>query len=446
MLRKLMTHQKEALSKFKNSNTLALFMEMRLGKSLVAIRWAKQFPGRKLIIAPLTPLGDWIRELEYEKCSRITPLTLSKNKLLETKDTWSNCGWFLINYEKLLANQWLLNEINWDVIIADESTKFRNPKTQISKLLCKRNYCNRRAILSGLPRPESDLDFFQQFKFINGEFLNYDNYWSFRHKYFHQDWSGFNWVSNPGTKTLIKKEVHLQAYVLTRKQAGIGSKKIYERLEIEMKPEQKKMYKMINKDFAYNEDPKAWTKWAPTKFLWLSRVAGGFSPNIQVTLSERKTETIIELLKEQLKNTKVVIWFRFNKELRFVRRALKNKNIKYKSITAKVKISERIQKSKIFRVSKSINVMLSQIKCAKYGVDWSCADTAIYYSNPYDMEDRVQSEDRIIHPKKKIPILFIDLITKNTIDEDIVSILQDKKIDSKYFLKELMSKTLERKK
>lgn len=440
-----MPHQKKAYNKFAPLNYLALFMEMRLGKSLVAIRWASKFKGPKLIIAPITPLGDWERELILENKKDILSLCISKQKLRGIEHTINN-QWCLINYEKLRANPWLLYDIDWGVIIADESTKIRKPGNEITKILCKRDYCLNRAILSGLPRPETDLDFFQQFKFLHGEFLNIDNFWNFRRKYFHQGWSGFNWVANTGTKTKIKREVHGKAFILTRKQAGIGSKKIYQRHDIEMDAAQKKIYKMIKKEFAFDlKNKDKWTKWAPTKFLWMSRVAGGFTPDTKQLLSDKKAKVILDLLTENLKGQKVVIWFRFNKEMDYIKQVLKNNHILFRSISAATKGIDRKSKTNTFRSSKKMNVMLSQIKCSKYGVDWSCADTAIYYSNPYDMEDRAQSEDRIIHPKKKIPVLFIDLITKETIDEDVLSILQGKKIDSNYFLKQLMNFT-ERKK
>ena len=46
------------------------------------------------------------------------------------------------------------------------------------------------------------------------------------------------------------------------------------------------------------------------------------------------------------------------------------------------------------------------------------------------MEKRAQSEDRIIHPVKQEPLLYIDLVTEGTIDEIVVDALQDKSISA----------------
>ena len=60
------------------------------------------------------------------------------------------------------------------------------------------------------------------------------------------------------------------------------------------------------------------------------------------------------------------------------------------------------------------------------GINLSAADTAIYFSNSWALQDRLQSEDRILSPENNT-LLYIDLITKNTIDEDIMLALQDKR-------------------
>ena len=52
----------------------------------------------------------------------------------------------------------------------------------------------------------------------------------------------------------------------------------------------------------------------------------------------------------------------------------------------------------------------------------------IYYSNGYDLEKRLQSEDRAHRIGQKKSVTYIDLIAENTVDEKIVKALR-KKID-----------------
>ena len=85
-----------------------------------------------------------------------------------------------------------------------------------------------------------------------------------------------------------------------------------------------------------------------------------------------------------------------------------------------------------------INVAILTIASSAKGQDWSVADTAIYYSNEYSNDLRSQSEDRICHPKKKLPLLIIDLNTESSIDEKVRKILKDKNFDSRMFMSRLI--------
>ena len=50
----------------------------------------------------------------------------------------------------------------------------------------------------------------------------------------------------------------------------------------------------------------------------------------------------------------------------------------------------------------------------------------VYYANSFDLEHRIQSEDRAHRLGQKNKVLYIDLISPNTIDEKIVKALRQK--------------------
>ena len=50
----------------------------------------------------------------------------------------------------------------------------------------------------------------------------------------------------------------------------------------------------------------------------------------------------------------------------------------------------------------------------------------IYYSNNYDLEKRIQSEDRAHRIGQKNKVLYIDLMAKGTVDEKIIQSLRSK--------------------
>ena len=61
-----------------------------------------------------------------------------------------------------------------------------------------------------------------------------------------------------------------------------------------------------------------------------------------------------------------------------------------------------------------------------YGITLTAANNVIYYSNGYDLEKRLQSEDRAHRIGQKKAVTYIDLIAPKTIDEKIVKALRKK--------------------
>ena len=63
---------------------------------------------------------------------------------------------------------------------------------------------------------------------------------------------------------------------------------------------------------------------------------------------------------------------------------------------------------------------------AGYGLTLTAASTVVYYSNNYDLEKRIQSEDRAHRIGQKNNVTYIDLIAEKTVDERIVKALRNK--------------------
>jgi SNF2 family DNA or RNA helicase len=61
-----------------------------------------------------------------------------------------------------------------------------------------------------------------------------------------------------------------------------------------------------------------------------------------------------------------------------------------------------------------------------YGLTLTEASTVIYYSNSFDLEKRLQSEDRAHRIGQTKNVTYVDLIAPNTVDEKIVKALRDK--------------------
>ena len=61
-----------------------------------------------------------------------------------------------------------------------------------------------------------------------------------------------------------------------------------------------------------------------------------------------------------------------------------------------------------------------------YGITLTAANTVVYYSNNYDLEKRLQSEDRAHRIGQVNKVTYVDLICEKTVDEKILKALRNK--------------------
>ncbi len=451
-VRAFMPHQQEAFNWAKDKTAIALFMQMRLGKTMVAIRWAEAKRSRRnLVIAPYSVLIPWERELRLEG---IKATILSGPRESRVEQARGSNGWFLINPEGLVFPSEInpitkkksrhlnapIADMQWDTVIVDESTIIRKPSARITRC-CIEKFENvrYRAILSGYPAPESLLDYYCQMAFLyGGVWFGGKNWWAFRHYTCRN--LGYSWTPKPGMVERVKDQVHRGAFVLTRERAGIGSKKIRERRYVKMTPQQKKLHRQIDNDFevTLSDGSTLETKWLLVKFNWLKRLAGGILPDESV-VSDAKYREIKRLLRSELTGQPVVIWFKYNRELFHVRDRLREDDIPCTHLIGATKLHKRKQRLESWEGGR-YQVLLVQSKLAQRGMDFSYANTSIYYSNYFDGEVREQSEDRVIHPQKQEPVLLIDLITEGSIDEDALDMLDDKSVRGTGFMQAVLEK------
>jgi SNF2 family DNA or RNA helicase len=448
--------QEDAMDYAIDRRRIALFMEMRLGKTPVSIRWAKiRKAKRVLLVAPLsTLLGqlNWQGELRREGIdpillphvprsdwwSVIRPSVIERthdtswNGRYQLARRWTK-GWVGVNYEALRTQPEILHG-PWDAIILDESTRIRNPRAQTTKVLIHHtDHIPNRAILTGLPNPESPLDFFSQFQFLNGDFMGYENYWAFRQKKFYTNFTNWDWTPLPKVREEIRKYVHSHAFVLSRKQAGVGSSKVREQRSVQLNTQQKELLREMKREFSVDGTE---TKWVPVVHTWMQRVAGGFHPTTLALISDRKIRLLEELVMDEFRKQPLVVWFRFNREMEVAYKYLakRNRKLNIGYVHGGVKDSKhvRIKLQNEFHKG-GLQVLFLQASLGKFGWNLSRSSTAVYYSNTYEFEARSQSEDRLIHIEKKDPCLYLDLVTLGTPDEDVVEALSRKRMTARLF-------------
>jgi SNF2 family DNA or RNA helicase len=414
-------------------NHLPLLWEMRLGKTLMVIRWAESFrPVTVLVVCPKTVIRVWVEELRKEgiKGVGVTGTQDEKAALLG-----KNVRWFITNPETLFTRVKAIGAVPnglsqqpWDVVIIDESTSIKNPKAHITKLCLNRFRTCHRAILTGTISPENDLDMFCQMQFLYGSFMGCRSYWQFRSRYFEPaDWRGWSWEYKPGARQEVRHALKQKAFILSASQAGLNMKIIRQTRYITLPPRIVRAYKKAEKMYVLGTEE---TIYDVVKLHWLSRLTGGAlviesDGKKQSYEHNAKLNELLLLLEGELARKPVVVWFRYNTELIKVKRALRLKRIPVMSILGATPSNDRGRI--LAELGHTYRVLLMQAKVGQFGIDCSAASAAIHYSRYYDGIVNMQADRRLSHPSRADPPLIIDLVAEDTVDEDVIEQVRKKK-------------------
>ena len=107
-------------------------------------------------------------------------------------------------------------------------------------------------------------------------------------------------------------------------------------------------------------------------------------------------------------------------------------NSKYKGTVARsffgdTSDSDRVEIVRDFQdMNSELRFIVGNPSTAGRGLTLTAANTVIYYANDFNLETRIQSEDRCHRIGQHNPVTYIDLITEGTIDKKIVKSLRNK--------------------
>ena len=79
-----------------------------------------------------------------------------------------------------------------------------------------------------------------------------------------------------------------------------------------------------------------------------------------------------------------------------------------------------------FQNDSKVRFLVGTPQTGGYGITLTAANTVVYFSNGYDLEKRIQSEDRAHRIGQKKSVTYVDIIAEDTVDEKIVKALRSK--------------------
>jgi SNF2 family DNA or RNA helicase len=206
--------------------------------------------------------------------------------------------------------------------------------------------------------------------------------------------------------------------------------KNFTKRHITLTADQRKIYDQMKKEAMAMLNGKVTTTMTVlTQLMRLHQITCGHftsdDGSTQLIPNNRITE-LMNILEET--DGKVIIWANYQRD---VNQIIKNVTEKYEKgsivdyygLTPQDERQDNIRK---FQSDPKCRFMVGTPSTGGYGITLTAANTIIYYSNGYDLEKRLQSEDRAHRIGQKKNVTYIDIIAEDTVDEKIVKALREK--------------------
>lgn len=469
-------HQLAARDKARGRAGFGYLMEMGTGKTKVAIdelgeALEERHVEQALILAPNGVYSNWTQnEIPAHMPDHIVDRTRihlwdggntvrEKKAINELINETDRHGIMCMNLEAIGSSDkaWTIArefvKRRRTSIIVDESTRIKNPTALVTKTLT--NPDNRentlgalspmRRILTGYPNPNGPMDLFSQMDFCVPGALG-ANFYSFRHKYAITKEMQVGWKQNARgqlvpkmTKLIVgyQRQEELSERLLRNSYRALKRDCLdlppenYHTRKVAMTNEQNKVYKdLVNQCTSELAGLGAVTAtMIITQLLRLHQVACGF-----VTLDDGREVPIknnrlrhMQEWSEELSGRPGIVWCTYQHNIREVSKTLRDMYGENRVVEYHGEIDRR--NSDIARdrfQGGDADWFVATEQKGGFGITLTRSADDLFYSNTYNLEQRLQAEARTHRSGQTSSVNHGDLICEGTVDEKIVRRLRDK--------------------
>ena len=450
-------HQLVALEKSVDKKEYGYFMEMGTGKSKVlvdnmAILYDKGKINGALIIAPKGVYNNWYsQEIPIHLASHIKPKmvmwTASASKAKEKEyqtlfETGFDLHVLIMNVEAFSTKKgvefaYKFLRSHKTLMAVDESTTIKTPTSKRTRaIITLGKHAVYRRILTGSPVTKSPLDLYSQCAFLNENLLDHTSFYSFRNRYAHMVDRNFGGrrvqiISSYKNLNELEEILKVFSYRVQKKDCLDLPKKIFINRIVELSQEQKNAYStMKSAALALLKGKMTTAPHALTQLMRLHQITCGHLKSDDGTITNLKhnrIEELVDVLSEM--EGKVIIWANYIHDIEEIVKRIKKEYgddsiVQYYGATSSDDRQKAIKKFQ--DPNSSVKYFVGNTQTGGYGITLTEASNVIYYSNGYDLEKRLQSEDRAHRIGQKKSVTYVDLIAEKTVDEKIIKALRNK--------------------
>jgi SNF2 family DNA or RNA helicase len=450
-------HQAAYLQRFWEYPTSALFAEMGTGKSFMLINNAAMLHDKgkinaMLIVAPKGVYRNWYKSeipkhmpehISYKMaCWNPTPRKAEKMEMDAMFNAVDDLRILIMNIEAFSTEKGqqfakIFLRVTNAFMAIDESTTIKTPTAKRTKAIVKIGKDARyRRIATGSPVTKSPLDLYSQCDFLGEDCLNYNSYYAFQARYavlVERKMPTHTFKQVVGYRHLdeLKDKLDRFAFRVTKDECLDLPDKIYLRRDVDLTAEQKKAYEQMKlMALSVLDEGLVSTNNALTQLMRLHQIACGYvklDDGQEIDLPNNRLSELMDLLAES--DGKVIIWANYRKNIQDIKLAIQKEYgmtsvATYYGDTAAEDRQDIVDK---FSDPKSeLRFFVGNPTTGGYGLTLVSSHTVVYYSNSFDLEKRLQSEDRAHRIGQTEKVTYIDLIATNTVDEHIVKALRNK--------------------
>ena len=395
--------------------------EMGLGKTIQVIAFLLHKKSKKsLVVTPTSLIYNWKEEFEkFAPSLNVGVIHGSKsarNKILDNKE----------NYDVLLTTygtikndiEFYKNEI-FDYCIIDEAQNIKNPKSQNTKIIKELN-AKVKFALTGTPIENSLIELWSIFDFIMPGYL-------FDEKKFKRKFVGRNEKEIDELKSLIKPFIlrRLKRDVITELPEKI-EKKYYVPMTVKQKLAYKNYMKEVKLKLKTGEDDNI------TIFSYLTKLRQICQDPILVNKDyigdSGKLNVALEIIEEVIEdNNKMLVFSQFTSVLKRIENELNIRKIKNKYLDGATNAKERIKLVSEFNESTEPELFLISLKAGGTGLNLTSAKFVMHMDPWWNPAIEDQATDRAHRIGQKNIVEVIKLIAKDTIEEKIIQLQEDKR-------------------
>jgi len=453
-------HQTDALDYGWDRTEFGLFMEMGTGKSKVLIdNMGMLYQAGEinfaLVIAPKGVYRNWVAKELPEHMSDDVPHRVirwvsgpnkkQQEEMRSVQDKFEGLTIFVMNVESFSslkgqkAGNWMGRALGAGGMIAiDESTTIKNHKAKRTKALMKiAAQFKYRRLLTGSPVTKSPMDIYSQCEFLRPGLLGYESYYAFQGRYAvvqrkTMGQAAFQQIIGFKNIDELTKKIDMFSFRVLKKDCLDLPDKIYTARYVGMTKEQFDMYEQIRKHaMVLLESGEMSTAPAViTQMLRLQQIMSGHlktDDGDMLYFPSKRMEALEEIINEH--DGKAIIWSRFRHDIIGMTNML---NKKFGEGCAASYFGDTSDDDRAAAVlnfqnpSHPLKYFVGNPATAGYGLTLTEANLVVYYANDFNLETRIQSEDRAHRIGQKNNVTYIDLICEGSIDEHIVKALRNK--------------------